>query len=380
MPNLQSFFIFCSGANESILKRSPSDYNKYASIGATIFFTGVLAFIASAFAVYTIFGSIIAAIFFGLVWGLMIFNLDRYIVSSMKNSGSGLRNFFSATPRLILAIIIAVVISKPLELKIFQSEIGNELTSMQQERYKEQEALLKDRFEVDIALIKSEIAIEEAKIVGSQTNFQRLNQQALAEADGTGGSQLRNMGPIYKAKKAEAEKAEAAHLALVSTTQPIIDGKRTQLNELELQQATALQELEKVPLTGFAAQLDALGRLSDKSHTIWLASLFIMLLFIAIETTPIFVKLISRDTPYDYSLDKVEHRYRMDHKRVTTLLALDTNTQLEYETKTKEHQNRAVISAENELFTDALNKKITKEKENAVGWVDILKRKRLGFD
>ena len=29
-----------------------------------------------------------------------------------------------------------------------------------------------------------------------------------AEADGTGGSQIRNMGPIYRAKKADADKAQ----------------------------------------------------------------------------------------------------------------------------------------------------------------------------
>ena len=77
MNQLQQFFLMCSGAHESILKKSPTDTNKYIGIGATIFFTGVLAFIASSSAIYTVFDSWFMALGFGLVWGLMIFNLDR---------------------------------------------------------------------------------------------------------------------------------------------------------------------------------------------------------------------------------------------------------------------------------------------------------------
>ncbi|HAT69734.1 MAG TPA: DUF4407 domain-containing protein, partial [Flavobacteriaceae bacterium] len=41
----------------------------------------------SAYALYTVFDNYFAAIGFGLVWGLLIFNLDRYIVSTIKKTG-----------------------------------------------------------------------------------------------------------------------------------------------------------------------------------------------------------------------------------------------------------------------------------------------------
>jgi hypothetical protein len=82
---LQRFFIFCSGADTDILEDcSPGERTKYAGIGATVFFTAVMATIASAYALYTVFDNYITAIFFGFIWGLLIFNLDRFIVSTIK--------------------------------------------------------------------------------------------------------------------------------------------------------------------------------------------------------------------------------------------------------------------------------------------------------
>ena len=45
MNSIEQFFLMCSGANATILKKSPTDINKYIGIGATIFFTGLLAMI-----------------------------------------------------------------------------------------------------------------------------------------------------------------------------------------------------------------------------------------------------------------------------------------------------------------------------------------------
>ncbi|MGB6267861.1 MAG: DUF4407 domain-containing protein, partial [Olleya sp.] len=47
---LKQFFIICSGADTDILKTSSiGEQNKYAGIGAIVFFTAVMAFIASSY-------------------------------------------------------------------------------------------------------------------------------------------------------------------------------------------------------------------------------------------------------------------------------------------------------------------------------------------
>ncbi len=127
MNGFQKFLIICSGANISVLKKTQVEWNKQAGVGGVILFTALFASLSAGYALYTIFDNYLIAIIFSLLWGGMIFNLDRFIVSSMKKTGSFARQFFTALPRLILAFILGVVISKPLELKIFEKEINKQL-------------------------------------------------------------------------------------------------------------------------------------------------------------------------------------------------------------------------------------------------------------
>jgi hypothetical protein len=55
--------------------------------------------------------------------------------------------------------------------------------------------------------------------------------------------------------------------------------------------------------------MEALSRLTGKSDAIWWAHWFIVLLFIAIETAPVLVKLISSKGPYDNLLKMEEHGF-----------------------------------------------------------------------
>jgi hypothetical protein len=76
---------------------------------------------------YTVFDDSYIAIEFGVVWALLIFNLDRFIVSTIRKRDRFGSELLQASPRIVLAIIIAIVISKPLEIKIFEKEINTVL-------------------------------------------------------------------------------------------------------------------------------------------------------------------------------------------------------------------------------------------------------------
>ncbi|MDO7743027.1 MAG: DUF4407 domain-containing protein, partial [Pedobacter sp.] len=83
MDALSRFFWFCSGVHQPTLEKHPTEHNKYVGIGATIFFTGLFAALSGGYAMYFVFkgdtAAVLFAIFFGLLWGLAIFNMDRYI-------------------------------------------------------------------------------------------------------------------------------------------------------------------------------------------------------------------------------------------------------------------------------------------------------------
>src|ERR1700710_1132812 len=131
MNKVTRFFWFCSGAHVDTLKKYPIEHNKYIGIGATIFFTALFASLSGGYAMYFVFnGDAFAvgfAILFGLIWGTAIFNMDRYIVSSIDKQGTTNQQILQASPRILLAIMIGIVISRPLELKIFDKEIRQKL-------------------------------------------------------------------------------------------------------------------------------------------------------------------------------------------------------------------------------------------------------------
>ncbi|MGW9685166.1 DUF4407 domain-containing protein [Flagellimonas sp. 2504JD1-5] len=300
---LQRFFIFCSGADTQILETcSNGERNKYAGIGATVFFTAVMAFIASGYALYTVFDNIYTSIFFGLIWGLLIFNLDRYIVSTIKKRDSFKSELWQATPRIILAMIIAVVISKPLEMKIFEKEINqvlleekNVMTLANKEQLALQYTPKIESLNQDISILKSEIATKEA-----ETNA--LYDTYISEAEGTAGTGLLGKGPVYKEKREK-------HDAYLAELQQLKETNGAKITAIEAQIATLNADYENVvagsqPIIdgfdGLMARINALGKLP------WFPSFFIFLLFLAIETAPIIAKLLAPKGEYDYKFEEQE--------------------------------------------------------------------------
>lgn len=376
MNGLTQFFHFCAGIDQSILKRTPTDQNKYAGIGATVFFTGIFAAIAGGFALFSVFKSVTIVILFGLLWGLMIFNLDRYIVMSIKKKDKPLKEFGMALPRLVLAVLIAFVIAKPLELKLFQSEIDTELVLMEQERYKEQEDLLRTRFLPEMDRINTEIVELESQIESKRETRNQLNLAAIQEADGTGGSGQRNLGPIYKTKKKDADQAQEELNNTIASINPQLENRKAELLKVESLMNETNTNLEKAKLDGFAAQMDALGRLGDKSSTIFWASIFITLLFIAIETAPLFVKLISERSPYDYRLDQHESMVASSYKSYVGKLNAATQDDLQFAKETSRTQTLETLNAEKELIRKVIDTEIQKVKEGTLTWAEYKKMGR----
>ncbi len=309
MHRLISFFWFCSGADIEILKKCPTEKAKYTGIGATVFFTGVFAFLSASYALFTVFDNFFTAIVFGIVWGLMIFNLDRFIVSSMRKENGMGREFAMAVPRLVLAVLISVVIARPLELKIFEKEISPELIVMEQEKYALQERELMNRFVPYQDSLRSQISSLKDEINTVARRRDELMRIAQEEAEGTGGSRRRNPGPIYKLKKADADKAEQELADLMAQNNERIASIEKDLSENIRAMTVEMSALERSRLNGPAARMEALDRITKDSSAILWAHWFILLLFIAIETAPVFVKLISPRGPYDNLLRIAEHGF-----------------------------------------------------------------------
>lgn len=125
-PNgIQSFLWGITGADSELLNKSPKgDQIKYSGIGGLILFTSLLAALSGGYAVQSTIQNLPASILLGIGWGLVILNINRLIFSTIRrNTGRPTQKLTFALPRIILSIAIVVVIVRPLELKIFESQI-----------------------------------------------------------------------------------------------------------------------------------------------------------------------------------------------------------------------------------------------------------------
>jgi hypothetical protein len=300
---LKQFFILCSGADKDLLGGcSEGEKTKYVGIGATVFFTAVMAFIASAYALFTVFDSVYPALLFGVVWGLLIFNLDRFIVSTIRKRDRFGSEFMQATPRIILAIIIAIVISKPLEIKIFEKEINTVLLKEKNAMALNNKKEVANYFQSDLDKNKTEIDSLKSEISKKEKEVNTYYETYIAEAEGTKGTMKLGKGPVFKEKIAKHDLAKKELDTLQKSNLAKIAEKEKKTKTLQTDLDKKVTETQPIidGFDGLMARINALGKLP------LIPSLFIMLLFLAIETSPIIAKLLSPKGEYDYKLEDLE--------------------------------------------------------------------------
>lgn len=300
---LKSFFILCSGSDKDILQScSNGEQNKYAGIGATVFFTAVMAFLASSYALYTVFDNYYIAVFFGLIWGLLIFNLDRFIVSTIKKRANFKSEFIQATPRIVLAIIIAIVISKPLETKIFEKEINTVLLKEKNAMALQNKKEVALYFQSDLDKNKTQIDSLKAEISNKEKEVNTLYETYISEAEGTAGTKKLGKGPVFKEKIAKHNLAKAELDTLRKNNVAKIAEAEKSSKTLQTDLDKKVSETQPI-IEGFDGLMARINALNDLP---WLPSFFIMLLFLAIETSPIIAKLLSPKGEYDFKLEDSE--------------------------------------------------------------------------
>lgn len=319
MNGFQKFLLLCSGANIHILEKTPSEWNKYAGIGGIVLFTSIFATLSAGYAMMTVFDEAVVALPFAVLWGLMIFNLDRYIVSSIKKTGTWWNQILMAIPRLILATFLGIIISKPLELKIFEKEVNKQLNTIIQRNKTQLQAEMNNRilqqsgpFEVEKKQIHNKI--EEYQTAYDSAAVE-LEKEILGKESGLTSGKV-GFGTNAKRKAALKEQRRQDLENYRQTATPRLQYLDNEVSKVytNIEKERAKTETFEDQFTGFAARLQALDELGKNSAVIGVAAAFIMGLFITLEISPVLVKLISAVGPYDYLLEKTEHDFKLYSK------------------------------------------------------------------
>lgn len=300
---INEFLWSCAGVNKEILRLYPNEYAKYAGSGGTILFTAIMAMISGGYAMYFVFNNVVLAILFAIFWGLLIFNLDRFIVNSMHTDGKDTlswKKLKAALPRIIMAVFLGIVISTPLEMKIFNDRIESQLIKDNIERVNEAKGESQDYVVLNSLSLELKTLSDERKQLSDE--LQKAQKELKEEAEGNALSGKAGHGRIYKDKEIYTNQCKKAledwdklHGERLSAVQKRID---------EVNQHIVMFEGKIDDLTedGFSARFEAFSNLKNANSALATVSLMITLLFIIIEVTPTFFKLIMTHGPYDEHL------------------------------------------------------------------------------
>ncbi len=388
---LNEFLWICAGANRKILRQCPTDYAKYAGTGGTILFTAIMAAISGGYAISFVFmdAPMYVPIGFGLVWGLMIFNLDRYMVNTMYSDGKhtiSKSEFLGGLPRIVLAIFLGIVISTPIEIRIFQDKIKSQLIIDQgkvgDDVRKAHDLLYQQRKDIEdqIATRNNQLTDLRAgrldgvsgRIAEKEKELNKAEIRLYNETNGDGVTKKKGYGPAAKQLENQVNrlKEELSNLRLEENQNNVDNKTYIEQKTISVQQEIdeynrrltevykKIAEIEKEgregqkALTGFCAQINALNEIASFSEnmSLFLARLFISLLFIAIEVIPTLFKMMVASGPYDDSLRAEMHRIRvLSEKRISDLNDI-VNTEVQISTMKNKERLEAELLANKEIM------------------------------
>jgi hypothetical protein len=119
------------GADGEVLDDVPAETPRFVQMFFVLAGTALVSALSMLFALVTgVRISVWIAVPLAIVWALIIFNLDRFLTSTMRATRNVWRLLGLAIPRVIMAALIGIVVAEPLVLQIFHNDIAREVTSV----------------------------------------------------------------------------------------------------------------------------------------------------------------------------------------------------------------------------------------------------------
>jgi hypothetical protein len=357
MSGIGDSLAWLGGADLETLRKSPRDRGRFVQMGCVLLTTSGIAGLSMTFAIHnTMHLPVAIAMIYGILWGLVILNLDRFLVISMGSTRDMKRLIGIVIPRLLMAVVVSLVVSTPITLEIFHNDIYATMTTMnltQSKQVANDEAssalqgevnTLQDKITGDQQILDGKLPdnITSAQLQTAQSQASQLAtqvstaKQAEINAYATwqcelygyssscnGGSGKTGDGPIAQAKQAvyeqdvqtyntlegeyqtadshlaDAQKSmgqaqETATVRYQKQALQALPALRSQLKKAQAQLASqnANAQYNTANNTGLLRQLEALFQASSGNPALLLAHLTVAALFFLIELLPVVVKLL----------------------------------------------------------------------------------------
>lgn len=294
---IQTFFLWCSGADIELLKQcGPRDKIKYAGLGALILIPAILGFISMSYALSTKIDAPKLFLLGGGIWALIVFAIDRFIVSTFKKGQSITEDFFSFQfiGRLILAIGIGILVSHPLVLFFFEDTIHEKSIVLQNEEIEQ----LNETYKLKID------SIRKTTIKKYEDDKSCLRQVLTAEQSGFKKEVKCSNGEVYFSsglptcgKRCENIKKEMSDI-----DERIKEVEKT-IDEVKERRDSASLRIQQNFSDDYLKKVEVLTALEEEDSHVTTVKLFLIFFFVLVDVLPVFLKMATKRSEYDDRVD-----------------------------------------------------------------------------
>jgi hypothetical protein len=297
MNPVTRFFLFLSKTDRHVIAHCTDVAVKtQVAYGVFVLLTGAFAFLSCMFAVNMTFKSFYLALPVALLYSIVIVFIDREIVSATRK--------IATIPRIALAIVIGLVISVPLEMRLFQNRIDQERDRLNKEENKtarEQMEREQQAFQNRIKVLEDEMKTYRQNIIAAGQDMQ---QEITGEVKNSRGTGIPGTGRAFHAAELQRTLNEdllaKAQMELNTLKQ---SEQETERKIKETYQAKAVEKAEDL-----LANYEALETVKMRSPPAQKMALGLMCLIIMIEVIPALMKLLQQNNEYGAIMEALRRR------------------------------------------------------------------------
>lgn len=359
---MRDFFIWCSGASVEIVKKcDDKEISKYTNIGIVVFCVAFLSIFSATYFLSFAFNTegtnfVWLYLPIGIIWGFIILSLDRAIVSTISKNDTLNIQILKSIPRVALALMIGIVVATPLEFKIFEKEVNNEINATVSKKVEDESA----------RTIQNEIKTKKEEVANREKTKEDARINLKNEVEGKTGQGV-GYGTYAKLYKGEFDKA-TQELNKVSNELAILENQKvTLLNTIDLEGKVNEYKAQKIGVIERVKVLYSLGG----TH------LAITILFVLIELLPLLTKLMSNKGGYDELILKEENNKlelaRIEHQKQTAL----KNELKDLDNQKYTQKSKIKLEIEKELQEKILKKLAEAQNEIAIKRIEEFRQKNI---
>lgn len=302
----------CTGLSEGSINHCENGVqNNITILGAIMMFT---AFISAGFMSYAIsvmcFNEkwMMPVIF--VIWFIFVYLFERLIIA-----GKNIRKSSVLISRIIAALVFALVHSLVIDTLFFQKDIYE---SFNNERNAKQ-ILIASEYDQIIQATNDKTDQLRNENSRYRTKILELTNQIASEADGTGGTGRRGLGPVYRLKSQILRPEINLLKNQININKSEVNSLVQKIKEIEYQRNTEKNEILEASDHGLLTNIRQLHYVTIANGD-FISKLFVLLwflIFVFIESLPLLAKLTLNIVPYYKTNDNfIENHIKLSEVRV----------------------------------------------------------------